>query len=448
MMPVEIIEMRNQGDSMFKSPDSVVADLQTLRDREAYHSLYQGLRSRLVSSFRQNDQLVANQVFDDVANEKKIPDPDFPELKSLSWINEDVVLAGGSDAQIAYSKHLGLLVSARRNSLIPLHIYARRYQGITRSMPSEEDIKTTTRVIVEVVVPYNLAAERLSRLVIQEEQVLFGGNELASHLWKAAVYLRTSSLPESVTGRSLRVPMLKMLIDGEYVEAKQYLEELLTKYPKLMPDFAEKALGIEPDILKAIKLEVEEEQSETRKMEQAAIQGELLAFLESCKDAEFVAPDGRTMRLVRRKNEKHEIHRIVMGVSITEGSVSFGIAASLEEIWNRIVSEGWDLKEEYRLFHLDGNVLRDLRGKYNLSQTELGILMGGLRQGKISIFERGMDNRGSRPWKENAARILEYSRALGIDPHTLLLELQDSDAFDQIVAKIKETENAHEMLEI
>ena len=170
----------------------------------------------------------------------------------------------------SYAKTLQKLICCRKQSIEPIfaqYDYAKR--GITvRFIDDEGDPQVTRfRRILAKTEPYYAAEKEFSKIVTVQEERLFGPKkETAGLLWRCALFLRTSKIKHR-TCKELRDPLLELLVKEEYKKARLYLEELLSKYPDALPEFAVKELDIEPELWGKI-IEEEKEERKNRKQNQ------------------------------------------------------------------------------------------------------------------------------------------------------------------------------------
>jgi len=429
-------------------------DLDRLREEIKYRQLYNGLWSQITNSLdapiieralisasqpydinSETSIVTASSILSDIKIEYSQEEPNTRTgLEVLSWIMDDIRNADGSEDQIDYVHKLQLLLSARTKSLEPLNDYVERFinRNVRREFADSKGLERVVRVLASKSIPHNLAAERISGQVMAIEDQLIGDDPIAAQLWRSAVYLRTSELPQHVTGSSIRKPMFELLVKGDYQGAKLYLEEVLTKYPKLTPEFVDKFLGLEPEVLIKIKAEVIKEQRLDEIRAKIKAENDLISLLNSIQHIELVRGDGIRMRI--RHHSGDSTYAVTL---IDQNGVRSPRIHNPQGLLEMIDSQGWDIDERNTLFELSGDALKEIRTNNGLTQEEMAIILG-LEGGQhlMSNFERGFrsfkNRKYTREWLDSVRNIIKYSKALGIEPQTLLKNSADFERFEQI----------------
>ena len=159
------------------------------------------------------------------------------------------------------------------------------------------DMDAKLRRILEKVEPHHAFSRAMTSRLKEHGVQLFGENaEVAHALWSSALFLRTSELPKNVTNKSVREPLIKMLVDQQYDDARGYIEELMAQYPKVLPPFVEEQLQIEPRELLKLYAQENDETSSTRlkhsesEQEQVREQAQILSDVAG---KVLVSPDGK-----------------------------------------------------------------------------------------------------------------------------------------------------------
>jgi hypothetical protein len=125
-----------------------------------------------------------------------------------------------------------------------------------REWESASAKQSSITAVLEQAEPFHFVAERLSDNLTKREAQVFGDDaQVAVPLWKAMVFLRTTVLPSKVSATSVREPLVGMLVDRSYPEARLYVEDLIARYPGILPNYVVNTLSIEPDALREIMIE-------------------------------------------------------------------------------------------------------------------------------------------------------------------------------------------------
>lgn len=148
----------------------------------------------------------------------------------------------------------------------------------------------------------DMTAHRLSldmgRAVMEYEKQMFGENsKLISTLWKSAIFMRFAGIPPKVKHVELYRPIIQALATEDYDQARYYIEELMARYPQVLPEFVAEVLEIEPGLLRKMMEEekvapvrvTKEQLKEMRKKEKEA----LLATISHLLDRVLVSADGK-----------------------------------------------------------------------------------------------------------------------------------------------------------
>lgn len=176
----------------------------------------------------------------------------------------DQVLAEGGEDLLKYVQSLELLNAARRISIGKVltvidQLRAARQGKMIFVIP---DKKVKIENLLKATEPYHLLARWLFPEIKDREEKLFADKALsAGNLWRCAVHLRFGALPENIRRAPVRKSLVELLLTQQYDQAGFYVEELMAKYPGILPAFVESDLKINPSLLR--DLMKEEAMSET-----------------------------------------------------------------------------------------------------------------------------------------------------------------------------------------
>lgn len=137
--------------------------------------------------------------------------------------------------------------------------------------------------------PYYYFQNRLAHTLRDWEQANFGNDaDTASTLWKSAIHLRVDSLKRRVSPTGLRRPLVELLINKDYFESTNKIEDLMAKHPGILPQFVAHRLNIDPETLSLLLQEAAEEKAAARQAKKAEPKPSLktLARQEAQKAAE------------------------------------------------------------------------------------------------------------------------------------------------------------------
>lgn len=469
---------RLQGRSNLRTYDlawlGLMEEIDRINQRRAIVKTRQTLRDIPFTANRAFHQETVENYWADLENTSCYPhylkikedfdriDPDVENLDDIEvfpWVLDAIESAGGNQDHIQYAIMLQKRLGARIAATTPIldlyqkvitkkdNPYGRNFVDRMKEPDIFEREVKKTLVKTE---PYHKLDPVLNTNISQMEERLFGEDkDQAVRLWKGAVFLRTSELPDNVSGSKIRVPLIKLLVQKEYRQAALYLEEVLAKYPRLLPNFAIDELNIDPTGLRSIMDSVAMEAKAKTKADADAsrredielsrlMQKERWERMRTATDEKYRQRRADRMEEIRVKEESKggilgkefvspdgQIRICVIKKSFGIYSFTFeGIKASGVASASRIFEliDTHQLQPVEELERIEVNIaaipkLRTLREERGLSQGEIARLTD-LRQTDVSKAEIGEYYEFRIRW----FGIVRMAQALGVSPFDIATE--------------------------
>lgn len=182
------------------------------------------------------------------------------------------------------------------------------------------DIELKITEFLRRVEPFYFLSEQLSDVLKKKELELFGDSwEAISTLWRTAILLRTSKLPERKRLSPIKT-LIDFLVDKEYKQASYYLEELAVTYPGSVPTFVERKLNLESMTLRQL-LESEDETKILKSKEEKRKQQLSLEQIKNIVGRKLVSPNSDLVIIVNETQNHYFSIKVIQGQEQLEGLV-------------------------------------------------------------------------------------------------------------------------------
>lgn len=233
---------------------------------------------------------------------KDLMDETFGDLKNMGAIRNTKVIfetlssLGVSSELIEYVAGLKLLISARsltRKILLgQIDMFDKANKGELGLHIPDMEAKITQ--VLKRVDPYHQVAISMATAIHEKEEELFGDDaHEASTLWGAAIFLRGDELPSGKL-KQIRATIMEKLVHNDYIGAKMQIEEILTKYPNVLPRFVQERLDLDPELLREMMNDVDIQPKVRNKVKEANNQRRLaIEELKPYLNKELVSSDGK-----------------------------------------------------------------------------------------------------------------------------------------------------------
>ncbi len=207
----------------------------------------------------------------------------------------DEVETHAGEKVLGYVSAIQLLVAARGLSIGRLTTMAEQlndaYNG--KTVYEVPNPKVSIDRLLKKAEPYTVFSGRMNNALTKVGQDLYGENAtLARALWTTASHLRFGFLEKSASHKSIREPLVQLIAEGDFDNARYYIEDLMANFPRLIPNFVSDHLGIEPELLRSLYYESEAAASSKEESAESRVRREAIELITPLKRKLLVSADG------------------------------------------------------------------------------------------------------------------------------------------------------------
>lgn len=188
-------------------------------------------------------------IFNSDLAQRSFTGPNITGRNLIRLLFEEIDQSGNNSESLkVYVTSLDIERSAHAMALKPIIDSIRIFKQVNDgTLLLETDLPRKVRSIAEHSEPYYLLSSLMKPEIEMFEQSFFGDNsEEAAALWRSALFLRTNN-PQTrfkFKPAGIRRELFTLLVKEEWKEAAQYIENLKAQYPRILPDFIDRRLGI------------------------------------------------------------------------------------------------------------------------------------------------------------------------------------------------------------